>query len=105
MHWAPATEDEVRSAISIDWAGIDPALGRRLSAYLIDPELAEIERFDQIEGAFVVARIGRYVVAYDDVEEIFGTAELAGGRLLNPAWYGNIVLALRELERMAPKGS
>ncbi|QAY78154.1 hypothetical protein [Sphingosinicella sp. BN140058] len=100
MDWEPATKSEVLVALAKDWVGIEPDLRHRLSAYLIDPKSAEIERSGQIERAFVVARIGRYVVSFDDVEEIFGTAELDGGRLHNAAWYGPALLALQELERL-----
>jgi hypothetical protein len=101
MVWEPATKTEVLAALDADWIDTDPSLKHRLSVYLIEPELAEIERFGQTEGAFVVARFGRWVVYFDDVEEIFGTAELHRGRLLNPASYGHVAVALRELERLA----
>jgi hypothetical protein len=76
----------------------------RLSCYLIDPQPATIERFGELERAFIVARIGDHVVFFDDIEEDFGTAIESGGMLSNPAAYGSIAVALRELEREAGIG-
>ena len=101
MEWKSATKQEALTAIDTSWVGIDPALRARLSAYLIDPQPASVERFGKVENAFIVARIGEHVVFFDDVEEDFGTALEADGMLSEVAALGNIALALRELERVA----
>ena len=101
MEWTPATKQEVLTALEEDWAGIDPALKARLSPYLVDPRPALIERFGRTEQAYIVAQIEQYVVFFDDIEGDFGTAEDKGGELSNIAAYGNIALALRELERQS----
>lgn len=101
MEWAPANKQDVLAAIEEDWLGINSATKVRLSSYLIDPYPVSIERFDRSERAFVVAKIDRHVVFFDDIEGIFGTAEETEDKLSNIAAYGNIALALRELEREA----
>lgn len=83
------------------WIGIDPELRIRLNAYLVEPIPSRIERFGSLETAFIVARIGRHIVFFDDVEEVFGTAAEEGGRLRKAVSYGDLTLALRELERSA----
>lgn len=105
MDWAPANKQEVLTALEEDWVGIDPAVRVRLSSYLVDPRPASIERFGKTEQAFVVAQIKRHVVFFDDIEGDFGTAEEEGGKLSNTAAYGNIALALRELEQQASADS
>lgn len=106
MDWTPANKQQVQAAIEDYWVGIDPALKVRLSAYLIEPYSASVERFGTMADAFVVAQIDRHVVFFDDVEEDFGMAKLADdGTLSDVAAYGNIAVALRELERSNTNGS
>jgi hypothetical protein len=59
-----------------------------------------VERSGRTENAFVVAQLGASVVYFDDVEEIFGVAEESEGKLLHPANFGYIAVALRELARL-----
>ncbi len=94
-------EEYARAAIDLDWVGIDPDLRTRFSAYLIDPVPARIELFGTLEATCIVARIGPHVVFFDDIEGDFGTAVEKDGQLSEAASYGNIALALRELERIA----
>jgi len=101
IYEAPSIEQYARAAINRDWAGIDPDLRTRLSAYLIEPVPAKVELLGTWEATCIVARIGRHVVFFDDLEEDFGTARKKGGRLVEAASCGNIALALRELERVA----
>lgn len=100
MDWKPANKQEVLAAIEADWFGIDPELKARLATYLVEPQSALVERFGKVENAFVVARINHYVVFFDDIEEDFGTAKEAAGILSELASYGNIAIALSELERL-----
>ena len=88
------------AALATDWVGIDPSLKSRLSAYIVDPQAASLQRVGKVERALIVARIGNHVVFYDDIEDDFGTAVEVAGKLTNVASYGNIALALTELERL-----
>lgn len=93
------------SAIEADWVGVDPALRTRLTVYLIEPRPASIERLGTTENAFIVAVIDHNVVFFDDIEETFGTAREVEGMLSEVASYGNIAVALSELERLGADGS
>ncbi len=104
MTWVSASKQDVQNAVEADWIGIDSDIKMQLSRYLVDPQPATIERFGEKERAFVVARIGDHVVFFDDIEQDFGTAIEFEGMLSNPAAYGNIAVALRELEREAGIG-
>lgn len=100
MNWAPATKEEVLACIDREWVGIDPALRTALEGYFVEPYLVSWDRYGEVMRAFVVARIGKLVVFFDDIEEDFGTAKEVDGCLLQAAFYGGIVLALRELQRL-----
>jgi len=97
----PSIEQYARAAIDRDWVGIDPDLRTKLSAYMIEPVPAQIELFGTLETTCIVARISPHVVFFDEIEEDFGTAVEKDGQLFEAASYGNIALALRELERAA----
>jgi hypothetical protein len=101
MEWTPASKDEMLAEMERQWAGIDPRIRMHLSRHLVEPRPASIERFGRSENAFIVAQSGATVVFFDDVEEIFGTAEESNGKLLHPAGFGNIAIALRALDRHA----
>ena len=105
MDWKPANMQEVLTAIEADWVGIDPALMTRLATYLVEPQSALVERFGRVENAFIVARINRHVVFFDDIEEEFCTAKEAAGKLWGVESYGNVAVALSELERLGSSGS
>ncbi len=101
MRWAAATKAEVEKLLVEERAGIAPARLALIDLYRVEPYAVIFERFDADEQAFVVARAGGYVAFFDDVEEIFGTAREAGGRLFDCAMYGNLALTIGELHRLA----
>jgi hypothetical protein len=107
MTWEPATKEEVLIAIESEWSMWTlraPELAVRLNGYFIDPYPARFERFGQIEKAFVVGRNSHNVVFYEDVEEIFGIAEERDGFLHHTACYDNLMLTMRELDRLEGLG-
>jgi hypothetical protein len=77
-----------------------PALRARLSRHLIDPSPLPWKRNGIDEPAFVVARGYHFVVVFDDVEEMFGTAKLIDGRVVNPVFYASLALTLGEFEQL-----
>lgn len=99
MEWRPASKEEALAEIERQWVGIDPLLKARISRYLVEPRPASIERFGRTEKAFVVAELGTSVVFFDDVEDVFGTATESDSKLVDPANFHNIAVALQELER------
>jgi hypothetical protein len=100
-NWTPATADEVRQEIEAERLQSEPSIWATRSSFLVDLYSCAIERFGNVEEAFVVARCGNRVVFFDDVEEIFGTADEVSGRLENCASYGPLFLALGEAIREA----
>ena len=100
MSWTPATKQDVLDEIERGWVSIDPTLKVQLSSCLVDPYPTLVDRFDRPEVIFIVARINQRVAFFDDVEDEFGTADDVKGKLVNVALCGNIVLALRELQRL-----
>ena len=96
--WTPATKEEVEAEIARVAVHAGPEAWARFSGHLIDPHPAAIDRLGQTEQVFVVARLPRRVVFFDDVEEIFGTAAEVDGRLVDLAMYGDLRLALKEAE-------
>jgi len=100
MGWTSASKGEVQEAVEADWIGIDHTLKTRLVTYLVEPEPALIQRFGKMENAFIVARLNDHVVFFDDIEEDFGIAREADGSLVEATAYGNIALALSEMEQL-----
>jgi hypothetical protein len=64
------------------------------------PPTQLVEHFGRTGSAFIVARLGCYVVFFDDVEDSFCTAENSGEILPDTTDYVHIALALQELERL-----
>lgn len=94
--WSPATKEEVERAIEREADRIDPGSWQQFAHMLVDPYPLSIERFGQIERAYVVAKAAQRVVYFDDIEDDFGTAADVDGRLTDPASYGALVLALKQ---------
>jgi len=97
--WQPATADDVIRAVDREREQSDPAIWASRASILVSPYPSSIERFGAFERAFVVARSGTRVVFYDDIEDDFGTADEAEGKLVRCASYGPLIVALGEAIR------
>ena len=94
MEWAPATKQDVLNAIEDGWTDADSTLKAQLGNLLADLQLILIDRCGNLEKVFVVARIGHFIVFFDDVENEFATAEDREGQAINISFCGNISFAL-----------
>lgn len=92
--WEPATVEEVRRIIGEERKQVNSALWASRASILVEPYPSTVERFGAFERAYVVARSGSRVVFFDDVEDIFGTADEVGGQLTNCDSYGPLIVAL-----------
>jgi len=99
--WTAATKAEVECEILREREAAIPENLALLDQYAVDPYPVILER-EGDEQAFVVARSATHVVYFEDVEEIFGTAREVGGRLVDCAMYGPLVLAVRVLHFELP---
>lgn len=92
--WKPATKEQVLQIVEDEAAEDDISQWKYL---LVEPYRCDIERFGGLEDAFVVAKTAKRVVYFDDVEEIFGTANEVDGKLEVLHDYGGpLIIALME---------
>jgi len=104
MIWTPATKEEVAEILVELKRGLDPVVWSEFDKYMIEPKPCKIDRFGNRETAYVVACDAEWVVYFDDIEETFGTAKNVDGLLHEPADYGDLIVALRELEKHRSTG-
>lgn len=96
--WTPANKRAVERAVAGDQTECSASVWEERAYMLIDPYPCTMNRFGNVETAYVVAKAARRVVYFEDVEEIFGTAREIDGRLVEVADYGPLILALKNAE-------
>jgi hypothetical protein len=83
MKWHPATVNEVKEIIRNDLAECDEEQMLTYKKYAVEPYVAPILRYGQMENAVVVARRGDEVIYWEDVEEGFNLSPVSpDGRIL-----------------------
>jgi hypothetical protein len=81
--WQAATVEEVRNIVNRDLAGCDAEQIATFKKYTVGPYLASIVRYGRKESVVVVARKGREVIYWEDVEEGFNVSPTdAEGQIL-----------------------
>jgi len=83
MEWHPATVDEVKKIVREDLAECDAEQLSAFKKYAVEPYVAPILRYGQMENAVVVARRGDEVIYWEDVEDGFNLSSVSSdGRIL-----------------------
>jgi hypothetical protein len=83
MEWQPATVEEVMKIVRDDLAECDEEQFVAFKRYAVEPYVAPILRYGEMENAVVVARRGDEVIYWEDVEEGFNLSPVApDGRIL-----------------------
>jgi hypothetical protein len=83
MEWHPATVDEVKKIVREDLAECDEEQILAFKKYAVEPYVAPILRYGQMENAVVVACRGDEVIYWEDVEEGFNLSGISPeGRIL-----------------------
>ena len=83
MDWHPATIEEVRKIVRDDLAGCDAEQFVAFKRYEVEPYVAPILRYGEMESVVVVARRDNEVIYWEDVEEGFNVSPVApDGRIL-----------------------
>jgi len=83
MEWKPASLESVRRIVQDDLARCDGEQGAAFEAYRVDPHLAPIVRYGNLEYVIIVAQNGKQVIYWEDVEEGFGVSDVGDdGRIL-----------------------
>jgi hypothetical protein len=81
--WHPATIEEVKKIVRADLADCDEEQIRAFKRYAVEPYVAPILRYGELENVAVVARKGDEVIYWEDVEEGFNLSPIApNGRIL-----------------------
>jgi hypothetical protein len=79
----PTTVEEVKKIVRDDLAECDEEQVVVFKRYAVEPYVAPILRYGEIENAVVVARKGDEVIYWEDVEEGFNLSPVASdGRIL-----------------------
>lgn len=100
MDRIPITKAELEPILLNERTGLHPDRLTLIDRYAVDPHPVLVERhFGDEEQVFVVARAANHVVFYD-VEDLFGTATEEDGRLVDPAIYGSLGLAIGVLDEL-----
>jgi len=87
MEWRPATVEDVKQIIGDDLKKCDDEQIAVFKRYAVEPYLAPIIRYGNLESVVVVARRGDEVLYWEDVEEGFNRSQVApDGRILEPGW-------------------
>lgn len=71
MKRKPASIEEVKSIVETDLANCDREQLAIFRRYAVEPYVADILRYGKMETVIVVARKGREVIYWEDVEEGF----------------------------------
>ena len=83
LEWQPATIDEVNEIIAEDLEDCDAAQLAVYQKYAVEPFVAAIERYGQMESVVVVARKGNQVIDWEDTEYGFNVSPISeDGRIL-----------------------
>ena len=83
MEWLPATIEDVRMILDGDLQECDPEQTATFKKYAVEPYLAPIVRYGELEQVVVVARNGDEVMYWEDVEEGFNLSPIASdGKIL-----------------------
>jgi len=77
MTWRPATVEEITKIVLHDLALCHETQIAAFKKYSIEPYPISIYRFNNWEPVVVVARNGREVMYWEDVEEGFNISQLA----------------------------
>jgi hypothetical protein len=83
MEWLPASIEDVKAIVAEDLRGCDPEQIATWNRYTVEPFLAPIVRYGEMESLVVVARRGNDVIYWEDIEDGFNVSPIAGdGRIL-----------------------
>ncbi|MBZ5548095.1 MAG: hypothetical protein LAO22_09090 [Acidobacteriia bacterium] len=83
MEWQPATVEAVRKIVREHLAECDAEQAAVFKRYAVEPYVAPIFRYGEMESVVVVARRGDEVIYWEDVEEGFNLSPTApDGRIL-----------------------
>jgi hypothetical protein len=74
MAWTPATIEEVKQLVEQDLQKCDTEQAAAFKRFYVEPYLAPIVRFGNVEQVVVVARKEGRVIYWEDVEEGFGVS-------------------------------
>jgi hypothetical protein len=74
MGWHPATVEEVKKIVRDDLAECDEEQLVAFKRYAVEPYVAPILRYGEMENAIVVARRGDEVIYWENVEEGFNAS-------------------------------
>ena len=77
MEWHSATLEEVKQIVRDDLAECDEEQLVAFERFAVEPYVAPILRYGEMENAVVVARRGDEVIYWEDVEEGFNLSPLA----------------------------
>ena len=100
MSWQSATREEVLARVAAEMAELDPEYFAGLEAYLVEPYSVVVNRFDEHDQVFVVARSTSHVIFFEDIEGNFCLARESNGRLSEVMDFVDLGLNLREMRRM-----
>jgi hypothetical protein len=83
MNWNPPTADAVKEIIQADLATCNDQQTAMFERYAVEPYLAPILRYGEMERVFVVARKGDEVIYWEDVEGGFNLSTVSSdGKIL-----------------------
>jgi hypothetical protein len=81
--WRPATIEEVKSIVEADLKDCDAEQMAAFDRYAVAPYAAPIVRYGKKESLIVVARRGKEVIYWEDVEDGFNISPVGpDGRIL-----------------------
>jgi hypothetical protein len=69
--WRPATRSEVESIVAEQLQACSPSQRQLFERYRVEPHSCPIERFGTIEQVYAVARRGKFLLFWEDIEEGF----------------------------------
>ena len=83
MEWKPTSAEEVRKIVERELANCDREQLAIFRRFAVEPYLAPILRYGEMDNVVVVARKGEEVIYWEDVEEGFNVSPTGeGGRIL-----------------------
>ncbi|HEX7286922.1 MAG TPA: hypothetical protein VF532_12115 [Candidatus Angelobacter sp.] len=83
MAWRPANIEDVKAIVAEDLRDCDPEQIATWNRYAVEPFLAPLERYGNMESVVVVARRGNDVIYWEDIEDGFNVSPIsADGRIL-----------------------
>lgn len=86
MEWKPTSVVEVKSIVESDLANCDDEQLAIFRLHAVEPYVAPILRYGEMETVVVVARKGEEVIYWEDVEEGFNVSPIGEGRRILEHW-------------------